>query len=156
MYPIGDCKTKLNEALQTLSQQQTLTPVEALAKAGLVTDAIVSYKISRLADNKNDGEITFGYACFYYDHGIKTHFFFFLSGLDATKFDPQTLTTVPNVNKQGFWEANMDAVTINGNDTGLRGRTAILDTGTFNRCCTIGDIVDCSINRHHFDSRASV
>lgn len=98
-------------AQSTLSEQQTLTPVEALAQAGLVTDAIVSYKISRLADNKNDGEITFG-------------------GLDETKFDPKTLTTVPNVNKQGFWEANMDAVTINGKDTGLKGRTAILDTGT--------------------------
>jgi hypothetical protein len=98
-------------AQSTLSEQQTLTPIEALAQAGLVTDAIVSYKISRLADNKNDGEITFG-------------------GLDETKFDPKTLTTVPNVNKQGFWEASMDAVTVNGKDTGLKGRTAILDTGT--------------------------
>ena len=141
--------------MQTLSEQKTLTPIESLAQAGLVTDAIVSYKISRLADNKNDGEITFGYACFYYDHGIKTHFFSF-SGLDATKFDPKTLTTVPNVNKQGFWEANTDAVTVNGKDTGLKGRTAILDTGIFNCCCTIGHIVDCSNNRHHFDSCASV
>jgi hypothetical protein len=49
-----------NPPSKALSQQQTLTPIEALAKQGLVTNAITSYKISRLADGKNDGEITFG------------------------------------------------------------------------------------------------
>ena len=38
--------------------------------------------------------------------------------------------TVPNVNEDGFWEAAMDAVTVNGNRVGIQGRTAILDTGT--------------------------
>lgn len=98
-------------AQSTLSQQQTPTPIESLASAGLVPDSIVSYKISRLADNLNDGEITFG-------------------ALDTTKFDPNTLVTVPNVNTQGFWEAALDAATVNGVDTGLSGRTTILDTGT--------------------------
>jgi len=98
-------------AQSTLSEQKTATPIEALAAANLVPAAITSYKISRAADNKNDGEITFG-------------------GLDETKFDAQTLVTVQNVNQQGFWEANMDAVTVDGQSTGLQGRTAILDTGT--------------------------
>ncbi|KAH9068136.1 acid protease [Lactarius deliciosus] len=98
-------------AKSTLSEQKTLTPVEALAKAGSIKDAIVSYKISRLADQKNDGEITFG-------------------GLDSSKFDQTTLVTLPNVNTQGFWEATMDAVTVDGKDLGLTGRTAVLDTGT--------------------------
>jgi len=98
-------------AQSTLSEQKTLTPVEALAQQGLISDAITSYKISRLADQKNDGEVTFG-------------------GLDQTKFDPATLTTFANVNKQGFWEGDMPSVTVNGQDTGLQGRTAILDTGT--------------------------
>jgi len=98
-------------AQSTLSQQQTSTPVESLATNGLITEAITSYKISRLADGKNDGEITFG-------------------GLDASKFDPKTLTTLANVSPTGFWEANMDAVTVDGTDTGLQGRNAILDTGT--------------------------
>ncbi|KAF8207187.1 aspartic peptidase domain-containing protein [Mycena galopus ATCC 62051] len=98
-------------AQSTLSQQQTPTPVESLASAGLITDAITSYKISRAADNLNDGEITFG-------------------ALDATKFDASTLTTVPNVNTQGFWEAALDDVTVDGQTAGLQGRTAILDTGT--------------------------
>ncbi|KAI0710090.1 acid protease [Earliella scabrosa] len=98
-------------AQSTLSNQGVLTPVEALAQAGLIGDAITSYKISRLTDNKNDGEITFG-------------------GLDATKFDPATLVTVPNAADNGFWVGAMDAVTADGQDLGLQGRSAILDTGT--------------------------
>ena len=94
-----------------LSEQKTATPIEALASNGLVQDAITSYKISRLADNLNDGEITFG-------------------GLDATKFDPATLTSFANVSPVGFWEGAVDAFTVDGQDTGLQGRTAILDTGT--------------------------
>jgi hypothetical protein len=98
-------------AKSSLSQQQTPTPIESLASAGLVQDSIVSYKISRQADNLNDGEITFG-------------------GLDNTKFDPKTLVKVPNVSTQGFWEANLNSASVNGVDTGLTGRTTILDTGT--------------------------
>ncbi|KAJ3512882.1 hypothetical protein NLJ89_g3266 [Agrocybe chaxingu] len=98
-------------AKSDLSEQETATPVESLAKAGLIPEAITSYKISRLSDNNNDGEITFG-------------------ALDPAKFDPKVQVTVPNVNPDGFWEVNLDAVTINGQDTGLTGRTAILDTGT--------------------------
>jgi len=98
-------------AQSTLSEQQTPTPVESLASNGLISDAITSYKISRAADDLNDGEITFG-------------------ALDPSKFDASTLTTIPNVNTQGFWEGNLDAVTVDGQDTGLQGRTAILDTGT--------------------------
>lgn len=87
------------------------TPVEALASAGLIDEAITSYKISRLADDKNDGEITFG-------------------GLDDTKFDPSTLVTFDNAATNGFWEGAMDSVSVDGQDLGLQGRTAILDTGT--------------------------
>jgi hypothetical protein len=98
-------------AKSALSQQQTATPVESLASAGLISAAITSFKISRLADNKNDGEITFG-------------------GLDPTKFNAQTLVTIPNVNPDGFWEGALDAVSVDGTNLGLSGRTAILDTGT--------------------------
>ncbi|RDX57523.1 acid protease [Lentinus brumalis] len=98
-------------AQSTLSNQGVPTPVEALASAGLIDEAITSYKISRLSDNKNDGEITFG-------------------ALDDTKFDPKTLVTFDNVATNGFWEGAMDAVTADGKDLGLTGRSAILDTGT--------------------------
>jgi hypothetical protein len=98
-------------AKSTLSNQQTATPIEALADQGLVKAAVIGYKISRQADNKNDGEITFG-------------------DVDPTKFNPETAVTLANVNNQGFWEANLDAVSVNGVDLGFEGRTAILDTGT--------------------------
>lgn len=94
-----------------LSEQRTLTPVESLAKTGLIKEAITSFKISRLADQKNDGEVTFG-------------------ALDTSKFDQKTLVTANNVNKHGFWEAQIDAVSVNNADLSLSGRTAILDTGT--------------------------
>jgi hypothetical protein len=81
--------------------------VESLAQNGLINDAITSFKLSRLADQKNDGEVTFG-------------------GLDQTKFDPSSLVTFDNVNTQGFWEGDMPSVTVNGQDAGLQGRTAIL------------------------------
>ena len=101
--------------MQTLSNQGVPTPVESLASAGLIDDAITSYKISRLADNKNDGEITFG-------------------ALDTTKFDPATLVTFDNVATSGatagFWEGAMDDITVDGQSVNLDGRTAILDTGT--------------------------
>ncbi|KAF9453437.1 acid protease [Macrolepiota fuliginosa MF-IS2] len=98
-------------AQSTLSEQKTATPIEALASQKLVNAAVIGYKISRLADNKNDGEITFG-------------------GTDPTKFDPASVVTLPNVNTQGFWESAMDAVSVNGQSLNLQGRTAILDTGT--------------------------
>lgn len=94
-----------------LSQEGVLTPPESLAQAGLINQAITSFKLSRLADQLNDGEVTFG-------------------GLDASKFDANTLTTLDNVNTQGFWEGNVDSFTVDGQDAGLSGRTAILDTGT--------------------------
>ncbi|KAI9454536.1 acid protease [Lactarius psammicola] len=95
----------------TLSNQGGPTPPEALANAGLIKEAIVSYKISRIADQKNDGTITFG-------------------GLDPSKFNQDTLVSIKNVNPQGFWEGSMDAVTVDGKDLGLTGRTAIMDSGT--------------------------
>jgi len=94
-----------------LSNQKTLTPVEALAKAGLISDAVLSYKMARSRDDNNDGQITFG-------------------GLDPSKFDPKTLITVPNVDPRGFWTAALDDVTIGGKSLDLQGRAAILDTGT--------------------------
>lgn len=98
-------------AQSTLSNQGVLTPVESLAKGGLIDAAITSFKISRLADNLNDGEVTFG-------------------ALDTSKFDSNTLVTVDNQSQDGFWEGAMDSITVDGTDSGLSGRLAILDTGT--------------------------
>ncbi|KAF9045656.1 acid protease [Hymenopellis radicata] len=97
-------------ALSSISNQDVLTPVEALAKEGLIDEAITSYKISRLFDGLNDGEITFG-------------------GLDESKFDTTSLVTIDNLS-DGFWIAPLDAVTVDGADLGISSRSVILDTGT--------------------------
>lgn len=98
-------------AQSILSNEKVPTPVESLASNGLISSAISSFKISRLADQLNDGQVTFG-------------------GLDPTKFVASTLITIPNVSKVGFWEGALNAITVNGQNTGMAGRTAILDTGT--------------------------
>jgi hypothetical protein len=105
------CLQNFHLPVQTLSQEKVLTPVEALAANKLIQSPITSFKIPRLSDQLNDGEVTFG-------------------GLDPTKFVANTLVTIPNANTAGFWEGAMDAITVNGASTGLTGRTAILDTGT--------------------------
>jgi hypothetical protein len=94
-----------------LSEQNNLTPVEALASKNLIDAPITSYKIPRLADGKNDGQITFG-------------------GLDPEKFDPTTIVTLNNLSRLGFWEANMTTVFVSGKALNITGRSAILDTGT--------------------------
>ena len=68
---------------QSLSQQGTPTPIESLASAGLVPEPIVSFKISRLTDNLNDGEITFGFVLILYrsHHNILRLVFLFLVDL---------------------------------------------------------------------------
>lgn len=101
----------MGSALSTLSQEKVLTPVESLHKQGLIQTATISYKLSRLRDEENDGEVTFG-------------------GLDPSKFDQDTQVTVDNVSPIGFWEANMDAVTMNGQQLAVASKTVILDTGT--------------------------
>ncbi|KZT73103.1 aspartic peptidase A1 [Daedalea quercina L-15889] len=98
-------------AQSTLSEEGVDTPPESLTSNGLIGQAIASFKISRLADQTNDGEVTFG-------------------GLDTSKFDQNSLVTVDNVSQEGFWEAAMDAVTADGQDLGLQNRSAILDIGT--------------------------
>jgi len=94
------------------SNQQVPNPVDALASAGLIKDAVTSYKISRLADGKHDGEITFG-------------------GMDPSKFQANTLVTMPVVSQIGFWETAMDGAGVqNGGSIPSGKRTAIHDTGT--------------------------
>jgi hypothetical protein len=110
------------------SHQGLPTVIEALANSKLVDAAITSYKIPRKADNKSDGEITFGLVILLNVSTIKITLLF--RALDATKFDKQTLVTMPNVNPYGFWEADMDNITVDGTDLGLTGRTAIFDTGS--------------------------
>jgi hypothetical protein len=78
---------------QSLSIQGTPTFVSALQSAGLIARNIISYKISRETDGKNDGEITFG-------------------GMDASKYNASKLVRLKNLNTGGFWEAGLDGVKV--------------------------------------------
>ncbi|KAJ7106481.1 aspartic peptidase A1 [Mycena crocata] len=98
-------------AKQSLSIQQTPTLVKALQIAGLIARNVISYKISRYSDGKNDGEITLG-------------------GMDPSKYDHPSLVRVKNVNTKGFWEAPLDTIKVNRKSVGLVGRSCIFDTGT--------------------------
>ena len=102
---------RMGLALSKLSGQGTPTPVEALAKSRKIQSAITSYKISRLSDGLNDGEITFG-------------------GMNTNKFNQDAVATLENKNTLGFWEGSMDSVTVDGVNLFINDRTAIFDTGT--------------------------
>ncbi|KAJ7284664.1 aspartic peptidase domain-containing protein [Mycena rebaudengoi] len=98
-------------AKSIISNQRTPSLVDSLFAARLIDQPITSYKISRLTDGKNDGEITLG-------------------GMDPSKYNASSLVRVRNINKRGFWEASLDAVRVNGKDLGLTNRSCIFDTGT--------------------------
>ncbi|GAA5983726.1 hypothetical protein JCM11641_001730 [Rhodosporidiobolus odoratus] len=99
-------------ARSSLSSQNVPTPIERLASDGTVLSAQMGYKLGRVSDGKNDGEVTFG-------------------GVDGSKYQGE-ITQVQNVNTQGFWEASLSLVTVDNTTlfTSSAMRTAILDTGT--------------------------
>ncbi|KAE8214677.1 hypothetical protein CF327_g1951 [Tilletia walkeri] len=97
-------------ARSELSNAGTPTPIDALFASGQVSAPVMGYRLGRVADGRNDGEVTFG-------------------GVDKLRFSGN-LIEVDNVSKQGFWEAAMGGVSFGGRDLGMSGRTAILDTGT--------------------------
>ncbi|KAJ7242794.1 aspartic peptidase domain-containing protein, partial [Mycena haematopus] len=100
-------------AKESLSMQPTPTFLSALRTAGLIKERICSYKISRESDGKHDGEFTIG-------------------GMDPSKYHPSSLIRIPSVDDTGFWQVEMDAVTVNGwhVDLGRMRRRCILDIGT--------------------------
>ncbi|KAF8207152.1 aspartic peptidase domain-containing protein [Mycena galopus ATCC 62051] len=96
---------------ENLSMQQTPTFLSAMRAAGLIAESTWSYSLGRKSDGENDGELTAG-------------------GMDPSKYDPSHIVRVDNVNEVGFWEVEMDTVTVNGQDVDLSNRSCILDTGT--------------------------
>ncbi|ORY29022.1 aspartic peptidase domain-containing protein [Naematelia encephala] len=97
-------------SFSSLSQQNTSTPIESLAAAGLVIQAVMGFALGRVADGENDGEIIFGQP-------------------DTSKFDPAMTQVLPVSSESGFWQVAMADVTVNGQST-AQTRQAILDTGT--------------------------
>lgn len=99
----------MGTAKSSLSSQKVMTPIEAMAKAGLISGAFIGYSLGRVSDNQNIGQATFG-------------------GVDQTKFTGN-LTMFRNVNTKGFWEGEMATILVNGQVV-LKQKTGILDTGT--------------------------
>ncbi|KAH9810844.1 aspartic peptidase domain-containing protein [Melampsora americana] len=99
----------MGTAKTSLSSQKVITPIEAMAKAGIISGAFIGYSLGRVSDNQNIGQATFG-------------------GVDQTKFSGN-LTMFPNVSKKGFWEGEMATILVDGQVV-LTQRTGILDTGT--------------------------
>ncbi|KAF7330311.1 Acid protease [Mycena venus] len=94
-----------------LSNQGVPTPVQAMKDTGFIDQAITSYRLPRLLDHTNNGEVTFG-------------------GLDESKFDRSTLVTV-NSTGDGFWFAPLGGVSVDGDDvSGIQSTVGLMDTGT--------------------------
>lgn len=100
----------MGTAQSILSNQGVPTPIESLADQKIVRSAQMGYRLASVVDDPNVSQVSFG-------------------GVDKTKFTGD-LDLVDNVSTQGFWEAAMDDVTVDGQSLALAGRTAILDTGT--------------------------
>ncbi len=98
-------------SIQDISQQGVPTLLHALQQAKLISAPIVSYRIPRSADGKNDGVMTIG-------------------GMDSRFFDSKTLVRQKNTNPFGFWGVAVDGIKVAHNDMRWSNRTIILDTGT--------------------------
>lgn len=84
--------------------------LDVMAEKKLLKDNILGIHLSRSADGANDGQITFGAA-------------------DPKRFKGD-LSYTKAVADDGMWEIPCDGAAVDGKDLGLKGKTAILDTGT--------------------------
>lgn len=94
-----------------LTQQGGPPFVPTLRAQNVIDHAVVGYKIPRLLDQKNDGEMTIG-------------------APDPSKFDPSTLVTMANINKQNAWEVDIGSIQVNGQVAIFLTRTAVFTTST--------------------------
>lgn len=107
----------LGLGLPALSHEPNATSfLDALKNQSLITQNVVSFKIPRHRDaqkENSEGEMTIG-------------------GMNPDRYIQDTLVTVKNVNKKGFWEAPIDEVAVNGVrlDSVTGNRSGVLDTGT--------------------------
>jgi len=98
-----------------LSQQGVPTLVTSLYQAKHISAPIVSYKLPRWLDFKNNGEMTLG-------------------GMDPKQYDPKTVVTMKNINPFGYWAVNVGAVKTGNTDMKWSNRTILMDTGTVSFC----------------------
>jgi len=85
--------------------------IEELANAGLVSSKIYGVHLGRAADGANDGELNIG-------------------EINKNRFDGDLNWISANNNDIGFWEVAIADAGADNTMTGMKGRSAILDTGT--------------------------
>jgi hypothetical protein len=85
--------------------------MEVLATNKLVTAKMYGIHLSRAADGTNDGELDVG-------------------SVNKERFSGDLNWSDIVENDTGFWEISVDNAGVNGQQLGLTGRTAIVDTGT--------------------------
>lgn len=88
----------------------TATLMDVLADQKLLEANMFGVHLSRSVDGAADGQITFGAA-------------------DTSKFSGD-LSYTTSLSTDGLWEIPADGVGVDGQDVGLVGKTAIIDTGT--------------------------
>ena len=84
--------------------------MEVIAKGKLLKNNVLGVHLSRSADGEADGQITFGAA-------------------DKSKFKGD-LSYTNTLSADGMWEISCEGAAVDGKDLGLKGKTAIIDTGT--------------------------
>ncbi|KAF8431037.1 aspartic peptidase domain-containing protein [Terfezia claveryi] len=92
------------------SQQGASTIMDVLVKAKLIGSKMFSVALSRATDGLNDGVVHFG-------------------GIDKSYYTG-VMTYSKSISDLGYWEIDLDDTAIDGKTLGLKGRTAIIDTGT--------------------------
>ncbi|KAF9266598.1 acid protease [Marasmius fiardii PR-910] len=99
-----------------LGQPASNISIPSDSNQGQISQNVVSFKIPRHLDaqkQNSEGEMTIG-------------------GMNPDRYVKDSVVTVKNVNKKGFWEAPIDDLTVNGVRLGwlANNRSGVLDTGT--------------------------
>lgn len=92
------------------SQQGASTIMDVLVKAKLIDSKMFSVALSRATDGLNDGVVHFGRI-------VKSYY-------------TGDMTFSKSISDLGYWEIDIDDAAVDGKSLGLKGRTAIIDTGT--------------------------
>lgn len=94
----------------SLSTTGEKTPIDALYDSNKVDQPIVGYRLGRVADGNNKGQITFG-------------------AVDGSQVSG-SLHELDNQSKNGYWEVKLDNVKVGSKSISGSSSTATLDTGT--------------------------
>lgn len=94
----------------SLSTTNLDTPIQALYSNNKVSQPIVGYRLGRVADNNNKGQITFG-------------------AVDESQVSG-SLHQFSNQNDNGYWQIQLDSVKIGSKTVSSSSTSATLDTGT--------------------------